>query len=158
MVARCAHRVSCAAETLGAMHQEHRISRAVFLADRYLQLLQSKCEKLAVSVAETKWGSDLSCQPTPIRCAQCECSTYTTSRKLREYRCVGFYDRILIPFASDSISLRRKFYTLCISDTPSSESLVRLLAIIWDNYYFFFFFFSFDKTPHIVRYRVLPLL
>ncbi|XP_014469577.1 PREDICTED: uncharacterized protein LOC106741772 isoform X2 [Dinoponera quadriceps] len=54
MVARCAHRVSCAAETLGAMHQEHRVSRAVFVADRYLQLLQSRCEKLVANVAETK--------------------------------------------------------------------------------------------------------
>ncbi|XP_032673235.1 uncharacterized protein LOC116845069 isoform X3 [Odontomachus brunneus] len=54
MVARCAHRVSCTAETLGAIHQEHRVSRAVFLGDRYLQLLQSRCEKLAINVAETK--------------------------------------------------------------------------------------------------------
>ncbi|XP_019699985.1 uncharacterized protein LOC105189740 isoform X4 [Harpegnathos saltator] len=54
MVARCAHRVSCAAETLGAVHQEHRVSKAVFVADRYLQLLQSRCEKLAANVAETK--------------------------------------------------------------------------------------------------------
>ncbi|XP_067209273.1 uncharacterized protein [Linepithema humile] len=54
MIARCAHRVSCAAETLGAVHQERRVSRAVLLADRYLQILHSRCEKLAANVAETK--------------------------------------------------------------------------------------------------------
>ncbi|XP_011345233.2 uncharacterized protein LOC105283844 isoform X2 [Ooceraea biroi] len=54
MIARCAHRVSCVAETLGAVHQELRVSRAVLLADRYLQVLQSRCEKLASNIAETK--------------------------------------------------------------------------------------------------------
>ena len=54
MIVRCAHRVSCTAETLGAVHQERRISRAVLLADKYLQLLQSRCEKLITSVAEIK--------------------------------------------------------------------------------------------------------
>ncbi|XP_072746042.1 uncharacterized protein [Anoplolepis gracilipes] len=54
MIVRCAHRVSCTAETLGAVYQEHRISRAIQLADRYLQLLQSRCEKLIADVAETK--------------------------------------------------------------------------------------------------------
>ncbi|XP_029165441.1 uncharacterized protein LOC114936427 isoform X3 [Nylanderia fulva] len=54
MIMRCAHRVSCTAETLGAVYQEHRVSRAILLADRYLQLLQSRCEKLIADVAETK--------------------------------------------------------------------------------------------------------
>ncbi|EFN71542.1 hypothetical protein EAG_04592 [Camponotus floridanus] len=54
MIVRCAHRVSCAAETLGAVYQEHRVSRAVQVADRYLQLLHSRCEKLIADVAETK--------------------------------------------------------------------------------------------------------
>ncbi|XP_039302565.1 uncharacterized protein LOC105194543 isoform X2 [Solenopsis invicta] len=54
MIVRCAHRVSCTAETLGAVHQERRISRAILLADKYLQLLQSRCEKLITSVAEIK--------------------------------------------------------------------------------------------------------
>ncbi|XP_070526013.1 inositol 1,4,5-triphosphate receptor associated 2 isoform X5 [Cardiocondyla obscurior] len=54
MIVRCAHRVSCAAETLGAVHQERRVSRAVLLADKYLQVLQSRCEKLIANVAETK--------------------------------------------------------------------------------------------------------
>ncbi|XP_011693811.1 PREDICTED: uncharacterized protein LOC105453499 isoform X3 [Wasmannia auropunctata] len=54
MIVRCAHRVSCAAETLGAVQQERRVSRAVLLADKYLHLLQSRCEKLFANVAETK--------------------------------------------------------------------------------------------------------
>ncbi|XP_011501227.1 PREDICTED: probable serine/threonine-protein kinase DDB_G0282963 [Ceratosolen solmsi marchali] len=54
MVARCAHRISCSAETLGAVHQERRVSRAVLLADKYMQTLRTKCEKLAVELAETK--------------------------------------------------------------------------------------------------------
>ncbi|XP_029674345.1 uncharacterized protein LOC115242296 isoform X4 [Formica exsecta] len=54
MIVRCTHRVSCAAETLGAVYQEHRVSQAVQLADRYLRLLQSRCEKLIADVAETK--------------------------------------------------------------------------------------------------------
>ncbi|XP_031783120.1 uncharacterized protein LOC100680082 isoform X4 [Nasonia vitripennis] len=54
MVARCAHRISCSAETLGAVHQERRVSRAVLLADKYLQTLRAKCEKLANELAETK--------------------------------------------------------------------------------------------------------
>ncbi|XP_036149163.1 uncharacterized protein LOC105830282 [Monomorium pharaonis] len=54
MIVRCAHRVSCTAETLGAVHQESRVSRAVLLADKYLHLLHSRCEKLIASVAETK--------------------------------------------------------------------------------------------------------
>ncbi|CAL1685492.1 unnamed protein product [Lasius platythorax] len=54
MIVRCAHRVSCTAETLGAVYQENRVSQAVLLADRYLQLLQSRCEKLIADVAETK--------------------------------------------------------------------------------------------------------
>ncbi|KAL6265416.1 hypothetical protein P5V15_002212 [Pogonomyrmex californicus] len=54
MIVRCAHKVSCAAETLGAVHQERRVSRAVLLADRYLHVLQSRCEKLSANVTETK--------------------------------------------------------------------------------------------------------
>ncbi|XP_077277861.1 uncharacterized protein LOC143906007 isoform X3 [Temnothorax americanus] len=54
MIVRCAHRVSCAAETLGAVHQERRVSRAVQLADKYVHALQSQCEKLTANVAETK--------------------------------------------------------------------------------------------------------
>ncbi|XP_018407442.1 PREDICTED: uncharacterized protein LOC108783384 [Cyphomyrmex costatus] len=54
MIVRCAHRVSCAAETLGAVQQERRVSRAVLLADKYLQVLHSRCEKLITNVAETK--------------------------------------------------------------------------------------------------------
>ncbi|KAL6436956.1 hypothetical protein ACFW04_004944 [Cataglyphis niger] len=54
MIVRCAHRVSCTAETKGAVYQEHRVSQAIQLADRYLQLLQSRCEKLIADVAETK--------------------------------------------------------------------------------------------------------
>ncbi|XP_024888676.1 lymphoid-restricted membrane protein-like isoform X2 [Temnothorax curvispinosus] len=54
MIVRCAHWVSCAAETLGAVHQERRVSRAVQLADKYVHALQSQCEKLTANVAETK--------------------------------------------------------------------------------------------------------
>jgi len=54
MIEQCAHMVSCAAETLGAVHQERRISRAILLADKYLHVLQSRCEKLIANVAETK--------------------------------------------------------------------------------------------------------
>ncbi|XP_043266831.1 uncharacterized protein [Venturia canescens] len=54
MINQCAHRVSCTAETLGAVHQENRISRAVLLADRYLLVLRSRCEKLAHDLSETK--------------------------------------------------------------------------------------------------------
>ncbi|CAL7945826.1 unnamed protein product [Xylocopa violacea] len=54
MIARSAHRVSCAAESLGAVYQEHRVSRAIFIGDKYLQLLRSRCENLATEIAETK--------------------------------------------------------------------------------------------------------
>lgn len=54
MVARCGHRISCAAETVGATRQEHRISRAVLIADKYLQTLRTRCEILAAELAETK--------------------------------------------------------------------------------------------------------
>ncbi|XP_043473353.1 centromere-associated protein E-like isoform X2 [Leptopilina heterotoma] len=54
MITQCAHRVSCVAETLGAVHQERRISRAAILADRYLQLLKSRYEKLSSEINETK--------------------------------------------------------------------------------------------------------
>ncbi|OAD53623.1 Lymphoid-restricted membrane protein [Eufriesea mexicana] len=54
MIARSAHRVSCAAETLGAVYQEHRISKAIFIADKYLQLLRSRCENLVTDIAEIK--------------------------------------------------------------------------------------------------------
>ena len=57
MVARCIHRISCSAETLGAVHQERRVSRAVLLADKYLQTLRSKCEKLAAELSETKYAT-----------------------------------------------------------------------------------------------------
>jgi hypothetical protein len=58
MVTRCAHRISCSAETLGAVHQERRVSRAVLLADKYLQTLRTKCEKFAAELAETKYGDE----------------------------------------------------------------------------------------------------
>ncbi|XP_023318263.1 uncharacterized protein LOC106651216 isoform X3 [Trichogramma pretiosum] len=54
MIAHCTHQVSCNAETLGAVYQERRVSRAVLLADKYLQTLKCKCEKLAGELAETK--------------------------------------------------------------------------------------------------------
>ncbi|CAK9830817.1 Inositol 1,4,5-triphosphate receptor associated 2 [Anthophora retusa] len=54
MIARSAHRVSSAAETYGAVYQEHRISRAIFIGDKYLQLLRNRCENLAAEIAETK--------------------------------------------------------------------------------------------------------
>ncbi|XP_076669114.1 uncharacterized protein LOC143369266 isoform X2 [Andrena cerasifolii] len=54
MVMRCAHKVSCAAETLGAVCQEQRITRAIFVADKYLQTLRSRCELLATEIAEAK--------------------------------------------------------------------------------------------------------
>ncbi|XP_024941204.1 uncharacterized protein LOC107268139 isoform X4 [Cephus cinctus] len=54
MIGQCAHIVSCAAETLGAVHQEQRISRAVHLADRYLRVLRTRCQKLASELTETK--------------------------------------------------------------------------------------------------------
>ncbi|XP_043578942.1 inositol 1,4,5-triphosphate receptor associated 2-like isoform X1 [Bombus pyrosoma] len=54
MITRSAHRVSCAAETLGAVYQEHRISRAIFIGDKYLQLLRSRCENLAADIADVK--------------------------------------------------------------------------------------------------------
>ncbi|XP_076751142.1 uncharacterized protein LOC143423590 [Xylocopa sonorina] len=54
MVARSVHRISCAAESLGAVYQEHRVSRAIFIGDKYLQLLRSRCENLATEIAETK--------------------------------------------------------------------------------------------------------
>ncbi|KOX80911.1 Lymphoid-restricted membrane protein [Melipona quadrifasciata] len=53
-ITRSAHRVSCAAETLGAVYQEHRISRAIFIGDKYLQLLRSRCENLAADIADIK--------------------------------------------------------------------------------------------------------
>ncbi|XP_015112890.1 uncharacterized protein LOC107038357 [Diachasma alloeum] len=54
IIAQCAHRVSCTAETLGAIQQEYRISRAIHLADRFLKILRSRCEKLTAEVAEKK--------------------------------------------------------------------------------------------------------
>lgn len=54
MIARSAHRISCAAETLGAVYQEHRLSRAIFIGDKYLQLLRSRCENLATDIEEIK--------------------------------------------------------------------------------------------------------
>ncbi|XP_046599135.1 uncharacterized protein LOC107220650 isoform X1 [Neodiprion lecontei] len=54
MISRCALRVSCTAELLGATHQERRVSRATLLADRYLQALRARCDKLAAELAETK--------------------------------------------------------------------------------------------------------
>ncbi|XP_043509862.1 uncharacterized protein LOC122528616 isoform X2 [Frieseomelitta varia] len=53
-ITRSAHRVSCAAETLGAVYQEHRISRAIFIGDKYLQLLRSRCENLAADIADIR--------------------------------------------------------------------------------------------------------
>ncbi|KAK9294185.1 hypothetical protein QLX08_011111 [Tetragonisca angustula] len=53
-ITRSAHRVSCVAETLGAVYQEHRISRAIFIGDKYLQLLRSRCENLAADIADIK--------------------------------------------------------------------------------------------------------
>lgn len=54
MITRCAHRLCCTAETLGAIHQERRVSRAVLVTDRYLHKLRGRCEKLAAELAETK--------------------------------------------------------------------------------------------------------
>ncbi|XP_020283673.1 uncharacterized protein LOC109854705 isoform X4 [Pseudomyrmex gracilis] len=54
MIAQCAHRVSCTAETLGAVHQECRVARAVLLTDKYVRMVLARCEKLAANVAETK--------------------------------------------------------------------------------------------------------
>ncbi|XP_076245109.1 uncharacterized protein LOC143185757 isoform X2 [Calliopsis andreniformis] len=54
MVMRCAHKVSCAAETLGAMCQEQKVSRAIFFADKYLQTLRLRCENLTSEIAEAK--------------------------------------------------------------------------------------------------------
>ncbi|XP_011304170.1 uncharacterized protein [Fopius arisanus] len=54
IIAQCAHRVSCTAETLGAIQQEFRISRAIHLADRFLKVLRSRCDKLSAEVAEKK--------------------------------------------------------------------------------------------------------
>ncbi|XP_046748165.1 uncharacterized protein LOC124412380 isoform X2 [Diprion similis] len=54
MISRCALRVSCTAELLGATHQERRVSRAALLADRYLQALRARCDKLGAELAETK--------------------------------------------------------------------------------------------------------
>ncbi|XP_048511629.1 uncharacterized protein LOC105691286 isoform X1 [Athalia rosae] len=54
MISRCALRVSCTAELLGATHQERRVSRASLLADRYLQALRGRCDKLTTDLAETK--------------------------------------------------------------------------------------------------------
>ncbi|KAH0557966.1 hypothetical protein KQX54_013304 [Cotesia glomerata] len=54
IIAQCARKVSCAAETLGAIQQEYRISRAIHLADRYLRLLRSRCEKLDRDLTESK--------------------------------------------------------------------------------------------------------
>lgn len=51
---QCAQKVSCAAETLGAIQQEYRVSRAVYLTDKYLKLLRNRCSKYAIDLAETK--------------------------------------------------------------------------------------------------------
>ncbi|XP_017876151.1 uncharacterized protein LOC108622639 isoform X3 [Ceratina calcarata] len=54
VIARSAHRISSTAESLGAVYQEHRMSRAIFLSDKYLQILRSRCENLTAEIAETK--------------------------------------------------------------------------------------------------------
>lgn len=55
MISRCTLRVSCTAELLGATHQERRVSRAALLADRYLQVMRARCDKISADLAETKW-------------------------------------------------------------------------------------------------------
>ncbi|XP_058789433.1 uncharacterized protein LOC131663213 isoform X3 [Phymastichus coffea] len=54
MISRCASRISRSAETLGAVQEERRVSRAVLLVDKYLQTLRAKCEKLTAELVETK--------------------------------------------------------------------------------------------------------
>ena len=54
MIARCAHRISCTSETLGAVHQERRVSRAVTFVDKYLQGLRQRCQRLTDELTETK--------------------------------------------------------------------------------------------------------
>ncbi|XP_076658406.1 uncharacterized protein LOC143362277 isoform X2 [Halictus rubicundus] len=54
IVKTCANKISSAAETLGAVLQEQRISPEIFVADRYLQILRTRCENLSTEIAEIK--------------------------------------------------------------------------------------------------------
>ncbi|XP_078048382.1 uncharacterized protein LOC144475881 isoform X2 [Augochlora pura] len=54
IVKTCAYKISSAAETLGAVLQEQRISPGIFIADKYLQILRSRCENLSTEIAEIK--------------------------------------------------------------------------------------------------------
>ncbi|XP_031837480.1 uncharacterized protein LOC116429118 isoform X2 [Nomia melanderi] len=54
IVKTCAYRISSAAETLGAVLQEQRISPGICIADKYLQILRSRCENLSTEIAEIK--------------------------------------------------------------------------------------------------------
>ncbi|XP_023289947.1 lymphoid-restricted membrane protein isoform X3 [Orussus abietinus] len=53
-IARCSHGVSRTAETLGAVHQEDRVSRASSIADKYLRIIRARCERLAEELKESK--------------------------------------------------------------------------------------------------------
>ncbi|XP_076279340.1 uncharacterized protein LOC143208642 isoform X2 [Lasioglossum baleicum] len=54
VVKTCACKISSAAETLGAVLQEQRISPEIFVADRYLQILRTRCDNLSTEIAEIK--------------------------------------------------------------------------------------------------------
>nr|XP_033326161.1 lymphoid-restricted membrane protein-like isoform X1 [Megalopta genalis]XP_033326162.1 lymphoid-restricted membrane protein-like isoform X1 [Megalopta genalis] len=54
IVKTCAYKISSAAETLGAVLQEQRISPGIYIADKYLQILRSRCENLSTEIAEIK--------------------------------------------------------------------------------------------------------
>ena len=60
MIERCSRRISCCAETLGAVQQERRVSRAVLLADKYLQTLRYKCERFVDELSKTKYDDTFS--------------------------------------------------------------------------------------------------
>ncbi|XP_044015773.1 uncharacterized protein LOC122857589 isoform X2 [Aphidius gifuensis] len=50
----CAQKVSCAAETVGAIQQECKLSHDVYQTDQYLKVLRSRCNKYAMNLAESK--------------------------------------------------------------------------------------------------------
>ncbi|XP_076178613.1 uncharacterized protein LOC143152408 isoform X2 [Ptiloglossa arizonensis] len=53
-IKKCARRTCYASETLGAVQQEQRVCGGVFIADKYLRTLRSRCESLATEIAEIK--------------------------------------------------------------------------------------------------------
>ncbi|XP_054005852.1 inositol 1,4,5-triphosphate receptor associated 2-like isoform X2 [Hylaeus anthracinus] len=53
-IKKCVRRTCYAAETLGAVQQEQRVCGGVFIADKYLRTLRSRCENLATEIAEIK--------------------------------------------------------------------------------------------------------